>query len=170
MWDKKNIKTRVACLAVLAGLPFAAGCGQEDLPSCMEAVEYACGLCTQGLFYDLCLQEGQRDVCGLDCDFPDSFLKCETAAGDCDQAELCSEQYKDSLRGEVASSCEEFCRKCESCKNVFPEFSEGDCKDFSAAPDGECVTDCLGGAIESTLTRLARPISEFRCCQLDYLL
>ena len=165
-----DLGTRLVFLAVLAGLPLAAGCGQEELPSCMEAVEYTCGLCTQDLLYDLCVEEGRRDVCGLDCDFPDSFLKCETAASDCDRALECSERYKDSLRGEVTSSCEDFCQKCESCKSSFSEFSEGDCKDFSAAPDGECVTGCPGEAIESALTRLARPISEFSCCQMDYLL
>lgn len=65
--------------------------------------------------------------------------------------------------------CEEFCQRCESCKQLFPGFSEGDCQTFTAEPDGECMSSCPGGLVERQLTSLKRPINEFSCCDLDFL-
>ncbi len=120
-------------------------------------------------FYDLCVEEGLRDICGLDCDFPSSFKNCILSADDCEAKEACYLAQQRTLTGDVASSCGEFCQRCESCKQLFPEFSEGDCKTFTAEPDGECMSSCPGGPVEQQLSGLNRPINEFSCCELDFL-
>jgi hypothetical protein len=157
--------------SLIAGLTLAAslaGCGGEDEPSCQEVVEKTCELCMKN-FYELCVEEGQRDICGLDCDFPSSFKKCILNSVDCDAKEECYRRVQDTLRGEAVSTCEEFCQKCESCKQIFPEFAEGDCGTFTAEPDGECMSDCPGSVVEQLLSNLVVPISEFSCCELDFL-
>ena len=131
-------------------------------------MEKTCELCMSN-FYDLCVEEGQRDICGLDCDFPSSFKRCILSSDDCEEKEACYERVKDTLRGDAVSTCGEFCQKCESCKQIFPEYSEGNCGTFTAEPGGECMLDCPGGEVEQTLSHLVVPIVEFSCCELDFL-
>ena len=158
----------VALIAQLVlAMSVTGGCNGNG-PPCLEVVERTCMLCMSN-FYELCVEEGQRDICGLDCDFPPSFKSCVVNANDCEEKEECYRQVMDTLRGDVVSDCEEFCLKCESCKNAFPEFSEGNCGTFTAEPDEECILYCPDGLVEQTLSNLAVPISEFRCCELDFL-
>ena len=159
-----------AALAMQLALTAAvAGCSAGDSdPSCQEVVEKTCELCMSN-FYELCVEEGQRDICGLDCDFPPSFKKCILGSDDCEAKEECYQQVMDTLRGDAVSTCEEFCGKCESCKQIFPEFSEGNCETFTAEPGGACMSACPGSGVEQTLSHLVVPIAEFSCCELDFL-
>jgi len=120
-------------------------------------------------FYDLCVEEGQRDICGLDCDFPPSFKKCILSSNSCEEKEECYEREKDKLRGDVTSTCQEFCQMCESCKQIFPEYAEGNCETFTAEPGGACMSECPGSEVEQTLSHLVASIAEFSCCELDFL-
>ena len=154
--------------ALAVPLVLFTGCSGGGDPSCQEVVEKTCELCMSN-FYELCVEEGQRDICGLDCDFPPSFKKCILGSDNCEDKEACYEQVKDTFRGDVVSTCQEFCQMCVACKQIFPEFSEGNCGTFTAEPDGECMTDCPGDIVEQTLSRLVVPISEFSCCEMDFL-
>jgi len=152
----------------LALTALAAGCSEDSDPSCQEVVGKTCALCMSN-FYELCVEEGQRDICGLDCDFPPSFKKCILGSDSCEEKEACYEQVKDMLRGDAVSTCQEFCQMCASCKQIFPDYSEGNCETFTAEPDGACMIECPGSEAEQILSHLVVPIAEFSCCELDFL-
>lgn len=58
------------------------GCSGDEEISCEEVVERTCELCMSN-FYELCLEEALRDICGLDCAFPTSFKNCILNSDDC---------------------------------------------------------------------------------------
>ena len=151
-----------------------------------ESVDYA--NCLLGLMHELGF-----DLCttyDVECE-QNSFYQClndvPVQDGVCyneDGISSCGKNIQNSLLGTESSSCEDMCTKCNDCLTDYPQdeevfygfiyytgFSVSECtNEDEEFVYEECITKCESdSSISDTLSQLTKPVSEFTCCEFEFL-
>jgi hypothetical protein len=173
--NKGEMKMRFVCVFCVSMLAFA--CTEDDNSSgvaCSVAAEHLCVTC-EGADDLECVAEIRGLTCEMECKFDQATLDFIAGSTDCSAMWEAWEDNFDKfyLEGSVTATCAELCAKCDECHAKYSRelFSEGDCGDgYDGDADVDCMTYCTAeydDDLLESLTSLAKPIAEYKCCELD---